>query len=101
MKKLTILLAVATLSFGSMAANPIENITSKETSISSGRIVIINDTSEKVTVHTGSGETTLNPRGGRTSFSCNPGKQVKVDGNVIFKVSSSMCDTTIKLSDYI
>jgi RNase P/RNase MRP subunit p29 len=64
-------------------------------------ITLINDTPNKLKIHTGSGEVSLNPRGGKTSFSCNPGKTVKADGNVIFKVSEDMCGKTIKLSEYI
>lgn len=65
------------------------------------RYTILNDTDEKVRVHTGYGETTLNPNGGRTSVTCDPGKKVKVDGDVIFEVTSDMCGETVRLSDYL
>ena len=74
---------------------------SDNTAILGGKITLINDTSEKVSVHTGSGSVTLNPRGGKTSFSCNVGKSVKADGKVIFKIDSDMCGKTIKLSEYL
>ncbi len=64
-------------------------------------ITLINDTPNKLKIHTGTGEVTLNARGGKTSFSCNPGKTIKADGNAIFKVTAEMCGKTIKLSEYI
>lgn len=64
-------------------------------------ITLINDTPNKLKIHTGTGEVTLNARGGKTSFSCTKGKTVKADGVVIFKVSEDMCGKTIKLSEYI
>lgn len=64
-------------------------------------ITLINDTPNKLKIHTGTGEVTLNARGGRTSFSCTVGKTIKADGAVIFKVSEDMCGKTIKLSEYI
>ncbi len=66
-----------------------------------GRYTILNDTDEKVKIHTGYGTTTLNPRGGRTSVSCEPGKKVKIDGKVIYEVSDDMCGETVKLSEYL
>lgn len=65
------------------------------------RYTILNDTDEKIRIHTGYGETTLNPRGGRTSVNCEPGKKVKVNGDVIFEVEDEMCGETVKLSDYL
>jgi RNase P/RNase MRP subunit p29 len=65
------------------------------------KITLINDSPNKLKIHTGSGEVSLNPRGGKTSFSCNPGKSVKVDGKEIFKVSEDMCGKTIMLSKYL
>ncbi len=64
-------------------------------------ITLINDTPNQLKIHTGSGEVTLNARGGRTSFSCNIGKSVKADGKVIFKVTAELCGKTIKLSEYL
>lgn len=68
---------------------------------SGGKITLINDTSEKLSVHTGSGSCSLNPRGGKTSFSCNIGKNVKVNGDVIFTIDDSHCGETIELSEYL
>ncbi len=80
------------------SVNPIELIS---TNVVGDNITLINDTPNAIKVHTGSGEVTLNPKGGKTSFSCNPGKQVKCDGVVAFKVTEDMCGTTIKLSQYV
>ena len=73
----------------------IENVESQGSSFT-----LINDTSEKVKVHTGSGETSLNPRGGKTSISCKSGRNVKANGKVIFKISEDLCGKTVKLSSY-
>jgi RNase P/RNase MRP subunit p29 len=69
--------------------------------ISGGKITLINDTSEKLSVHTGTGSVSLNPRGGKTSFSCNIGKKVKVDGDVVFTISDEHCGETVYLSEYL
>lgn len=103
MKKIILMLAVVgTFSFA--FANEITNQPSggeHKAEISGKKITLINDTSEKLKIHTGSGSVSLNPRGGKTSFSCNPGKKVKADGKVIFKVTDDMCGKTIKLSKYL
>lgn len=65
------------------------------------RFKIVNDTDEKVKIHTGYGTTTLNPRGGSTSVSCTSRKKVKVEGDVIFEITSDLCGTTVKLSEYL
>jgi RNase P/RNase MRP subunit p29 len=50
-----------------------------------GNITLLNDTGNKLSVHTGTGTTTLNANGGKTSFSCKVGKSIKVDGKEIFQ----------------
>ncbi len=72
-----------------------------EVSIKGGKVTLINDTDSKVSVHTGSGSVSLNPNGGKTSFSCDTGKSVKVDGKVIFKNNSDFCGETVKISDFL
>jgi len=104
MKKL--ILGVAILSAFSHSAICNDNLkTSTQSNINvvydEGKITLINDTANAIKVHTGSGEVTLNPRGGKTSFSCNPGKSIKFDGEVAFKVTEEMCGETIKLSTYL
>jgi len=70
-------------------------------STSGGKITLINDTSEKLSIHTGTGSVSLNPRGGKTSFSCNIGEKVKVDGDVIFTIDEDFCGETVYLSEYL
>ena len=103
MKKVILVSAVligACLSY-TMAADTVKTEDIEVVEKSGGKITLINDTSEKLSVHTGSGSTSLNPRGGKTSFSCNIGKKVKVNGDVIFTISDSHCGETIKLSEYL
>jgi RNase P/RNase MRP subunit p29 len=66
-----------------------------------GNITLLNDTGNKLSVHTGTGTTSLNANGGKTSFSCKVGKSIKVDGKEIFKVTEKMCGETVKLSAYL
>ena len=71
-------------------------------SILGGSFTLINDTKDKVTIHTGSGIVSLN-KGGKTSISCNVGKEVCWAENgkklgVIFKIQDAHCGQTVKLS---
>lgn len=66
---------------------------------------IVNDTGSKISIHTGSGFVSLN-KGSSTSASCKTGKEVRraergSKKEVIFKIKSSHCGSTVKLSDYI
>jgi hypothetical protein len=66
---------------------------------------LINDTKNKVSIHTGSGFVSLN-KGSKTSISCNAGKEVRwankgKKGDVIFKIESKHCGKTLKLSKLI
>lgn len=66
---------------------------------------LVNDTGDKVRIHTGSGFVSLN-KGGSTSITCNTGKEVRwaksgKKGDVIFKISSDHCGKTIKLSKFL
>lgn len=70
----------------------------------SSSFTLINDTKEAVSIHTGSGFTTLN-KGSKTSISCNVGKEVRwaekgAKKGLIFKITNDMCGKTIKLSQY-
>jgi hypothetical protein len=72
-----------------------------ETVVSS--FTLINDTKEKVSIHTGSGFVTLN-KGSKTSITCKVGKEVRwaksgMKKDVIFKIKSDMCGETLKLSE--
>ncbi|MES2480021.1 MAG: hypothetical protein V4561_13115 [Bacteroidota bacterium] len=103
MKKLFFLLCCSCSLMLAQAEAPATNSSDSICIANSGgdNITLINDTPNKLKIHTGTGEVTLNARGGRTSFSCSVGKTVKADGTVIFKVSEDMCGKTIKLSEYI
>ena len=76
-------------------------IIKKETTESS--ISLINDSKDKISIHTGTGFVSLN-KGSKTSISCNVGKEGRwanegKKGDVIFKITSEMCGKTIKLSE--
>lgn len=71
-----------------------------------GFVKIVNDTPNKVEIHTGSGYVSLNARGGSTSVSCEAGKKISFankgkKGNLIFTINSDMCGKTVKLSAYL
>jgi hypothetical protein len=77
-------------------------IIKKETTESS--ISLINDSKDKISIHTGTGFVSLN-KGSKTSIGCNVGKEVRwanegKKGDVIFKITSEMCGKTIKLSEF-
>lgn len=66
---------------------------------------LINDTKDKVSIHTGTGFVSLN-KGSKTSIGCNIGKEVRwandgKKGEVIFKIESEHCGKTIKLSEFL
>jgi hypothetical protein len=63
---------------------------------------LINDTKDKISIHTGTGFVSLN-KGSKTSIGCNIGKEVRwaesgKKGDIIFKITKDMCGETIKLS---
>jgi hypothetical protein len=67
-------------------------------------IKLVNDTGSKVSVHTGSGVSNLN-NSSSTSFSCNVGKKVYTatrgtKDKFLFKIKSSQCGNTVKLSSF-
>ena len=64
---------------------------------------LINDSKDKISIHTGTGFVSLN-KGSKTRIGCNIGKEVRwanegKKGDVIFKISSEMCGKTLKLSE--
>lgn len=64
---------------------------------------LINDSKEKISIHTGTGFVSLN-KGSKTSIGCNVGKEVRwanegKKGDVIFKITADMCGKTLKLSE--
>jgi hypothetical protein len=67
---------------------------------------LVNDTKETIRIHTGTGVVTLNNGGGSTSIRCNTNAKIHTapNGNkkdFIFQADDSMCDKTIRLSDYL
>ncbi len=106
MKTVLLLMAVFCLS----AFSTIEQPTSKTPELSIDTVTfasfsLVNDTKEKVSIHTGSGFVSLN-KGSKTSITCNSGKEVRwADSgkkkDVIFKITDAMCGKTIKLSEYL
>lgn len=95
-----------TLSIGILSLAPIMMVSATSTpnayaaATSNEKIKLVNDTDEKLKVHTGTGSVSLNP-GGSTSISCDAGKVIKVNGKEVFKVTEEMCGKTIKLSKYL
>ena len=107
MKKTILVLGAFTLLLAgvstSYAGEPVKTFETEESTGSSFKL--INDTGDKVSIHTGSGFVTLN-KGGSTSISCNVGKEVRFadsgkKGDVIFEIESSHCGETLKLSDFL
>ena len=99
----TVIIVLGFLCLSSFVSNDkLENDNNIEVVIGSS-FSLINDTKEKVSIHTGSGFVSLN-KGSKTSISCKSGKEVRwaskgKKGDVIFEIKSSMCGKTIKLSD--
>lgn len=74
----------------------------KETNTESS-FSLINDTKDKISIHTGTGFVSLN-KGSKTSIGCNVGKEVRwgnegKKGDVIFKITDDMCGKTLKISE--
>ena len=81
------------------------NLPTNSKEILSDSFSLINDTSEKVTLHTGTGIVSLN-KGSKTSISCKVGKEVCWAENgkklkVIFKIETVHCGETLKLSSFL
>ena len=103
MKKIVLVISLVVLSsFGSLTMHP------SEEGVQTERIVgdsfsLINDTNDKISIHTGTGFVSLN-KGAKTSIGCNVGEEVKWADNgkkthVIFVITANMCGKTFKLSD--
>lgn len=104
MKKLIMLVALSFCAFSFVETTQSPDSVKSEMLVSSS-FTLINDTKEAVSIHTGTGFTTLN-KGSKTSIGCNVGKEVRwadkgKKGGLIFKIKSDMCGKTIKLSEYV
>ncbi|CAA6817789.1 MAG: Unknown protein [uncultured Sulfurovum sp.] len=63
---------------------------------------LVNDTGSKISIHTGTGVSNLN-KGSSTSITCKVGRSIYTatrgtKDNFLFKISSSHCGKTVKLS---
>lgn len=101
MKKMILMIAVG---FGVLSFIPSNTEVVNSEIVQSSSFSLMNDTKEAVSIHTGGGFVTLQ-KGGKTSITCNVGKEVRwansgTKGDLIFKIDDSMCGTTVKLSDY-
>jgi len=102
MKIILALFSVLVLSSFTTINQPTLNTSPKEDVVIVASFSLVNDTKEKVSIHTGSGFVSLN-KGSKTSITCNTGKEVRwaskgKKGDVIFKITSDMCGKTLKLS---
>lgn len=102
MKKSILFLGFILLtSFGTIEKTDLRS--SLNTVVVSESFSLINDTKDKISIHTGSGFVSLN-KGAKTSISCNVGKEVRwanegKKGNLIFKITAEMCGKTLKMSE--
>jgi hypothetical protein len=103
MKKIILLSSFVVLtSFGTMTNS--QTTTNVKTEMVVGEsFSLINDSKDKISIHTGTGFVSLN-KGSKTSISCNVGKEVRwanagKKGDVIFKITADMCGKTLKLSE--
>ena len=103
MKKIILLSSFVVLtSFGTITNT--ENTSSVKTEIVVGEsFSLINDSKDKISIHTGTGFVSLN-KGSKTSIGCNVGKEVRwanegKKGDVICKITADMCGKALKLSD--
>ncbi len=103
MKKIILLSSFVVLtSFGTITNT--ENTSSVKTETVVGEsFSLINDSKDKISIHTGTGFVSLN-KGSKTSIGCNVGKEVRwanegKKGDLIFKITADMCGKTLKLSE--
>jgi hypothetical protein len=105
MKKTILLLSFIVLSsFGTISNSVIKSNVKIETVLGES-FSLINDSKDKISIHTGTGFVSLN-KGSKTSIGCNVGKEVcwaneGKKGEVIFKITADMCGKTLKLSELI
>ena len=104
----TLLLACAVVLFSAFTNIENSNTPSDQPTIEASTFAsfsLVNDTKEKVSIHTGSGFVSLN-KGSKTSITCKKGKEVRwaesgKKRDVIFEITDDMCGKTIKLSNYL
>ncbi|WP_299462541.1 hypothetical protein [uncultured Microscilla sp.] len=105
LKIFTLVACVAALASFTMADKAPAKV-EKKVETNFAHFKLVNDTGNKVRIHTGYGVVSLNKRGGSTSVTCRPGKKVYTaprgsKDKFLFKVTSGMCGKTVKLSKYL
>lgn len=105
LKIFALIALVASLASFTFVNKSVEKTEDTKVEASFAHFKLINDTNQKVRIHTGYGVVSLNKRGGSTSITCRPGKKVYTaprgsKDKFLFKVTSSMCGKTVKLSKY-
>ena len=103
MKKAILLLSFVVLSPFNSTSNVDFKLKSNVSIVVSESFSLINDSKDKISIHTGTGFVSLN-KGSKTSIGCNVGKEVRwanegKKGDVIFKITADMCGKTLKLSE--
>lgn len=103
MKKAILLLSFVVLSSFNSASNVDFKLKSNVSIVVGESFSLINDSKDKISIHTGTGFVSLN-KGSKTSIGCNVGKEVRwanegKKGDVIFKITADMCGKTLKLSE--
>ena len=103
MKKAILLLIFVVLSAFDTISNTEFNPNVKAEIVLGESFSLINDSKDKISIHTGTGFVSLN-KGSKTSIGCNVGKEVRwakegKKGDVIFKITADMCGKTLKLSE--
>ena len=94
MKKAILLLSFVVLTSFSTIPNPEINSNLKTEAVLGESFSLINDSKDKISIHTGTGFVSLN-KGSKTSIGCNVGKEVRwanegKKGDVIFKITADM-----------
>ena len=89
-------------SFGTIEKGILDKTTGTEVVVGES-FSLINDSKDKISIHTGTGFVSLN-KGSKTSIGCNVGKEVRwanegKKGDLIFKITADMCGKTLKLSE--
>ena len=103
MKKAILLLSFVVLSSFNSISNVDFKLKSNVSIVVGESFSLINDSKDKISIHTGTGFVSLN-KGSKTSIGCNVGKEVRwanegKKGDVIFKITADMCGKTLKLSE--
>lgn len=105
MKKIILLLGFVILSSFSNPNPSSSKINLEKTANMEASFSLINDSKDKISIHTGTGFVSLN-KGSKTSIGCNVGKEVRwaengKKGELIFKITAEMCGKTFKLSEFV